>query len=201
MTKRARFLAAAVAASSLLVAVPGAQAEVRVGKNYRLNSDSNAFRGKDAPALGVNPSNPNHVVQVANEYLGPICEGTASFDGGATWSTADPLPVPPAGGGQPFLPACSTVGDHAGESMFQTVGFGSGQDVYVAYASRRQAGTSFEQQSIIVAKSTDGGRDWTTATLAIPGGPGGPAGPANPYYLLPSIAVQRGAGTGGADRV
>ena len=71
MTKRARFLAVVMATGSLLVSVPGAQAEVRVSKNFPMNSDTRAFRGKDAVALAVNPRNPDHVVAINNEYLVP----------------------------------------------------------------------------------------------------------------------------------
>ncbi|MDQ3647812.1 MAG: cell wall-binding repeat-containing protein, partial [Actinomycetota bacterium] len=194
MTKRAVVLAAAMAASILLVAVAGAQAEVRVGKNYRLKADDNGFRGKDAVALAVNPRNPNHVVQISNEYLAPNCEGTASFDGGVTWSTADELPAP-----DPFAPACSLIGDHLAESQYQTVAFGSGQNVYAAYATRN----NILGQSIILGKSTDGGRTWTTATVAMQEGNAACAGSGTtlcPYYELPSLAVDPGA-AGGQDRV
>src|SRR4051794_15605435 len=194
MTKRARFLAAAVAASSLLAVVPGAQAEVKVSKNYRLANDSNAFRGKDAVALAVNPNNANHVVEIDNEYLAPDCEGTRSTDGGNTWSTAVPLPVP-AG----FAPACSLIGNHLAESQYQTVAFGSGNNVYAAYATRKLD----QGQSIILGKSTDGGLTWSSSSVALLEGTTTCSASATlcPYYELPTVAVDRGAGTGGADRV
>ncbi len=194
MTKRARFLALVMATSSLLVAVPGAQAQLRVGKNFQMNSDTSAFRGKDEVGLAVNPSNPNHVVAINAEYLNPRCEGTASFDGGSTWSPADTLAVPPAeAGGLPWAPACSLIGDHLADFQFQTVAFGSGQDVYTAYGTRRVNG---QAQGVMLAKSTDGGRSWDTASVAMPVGLTEP-----PYYERPTVAVQRGGGPGGADRV
>ena len=44
--RRALILAGVVAVGSLGAFVPGAQGELRVGKNFRLNSDPNAFRAK-----------------------------------------------------------------------------------------------------------------------------------------------------------
>ena len=161
MSKRARFLALAMATSSLLVAVPGAQAELRVGKSFRMDSDNSAFRGKDEIGLAVNPRNPNHVVATNAEYLNPRCEGSASFDGDSTWSPADTLAVPaPEPGGLPWAPPCSLIGDHLADYQYQTVAFGNGNNVYTAYGTRRVNG---QAQGVMVAKSTDGGRNWDTA--------------------------------------
>ncbi|MDQ3871088.1 MAG: cell wall-binding repeat-containing protein, partial [Chloroflexota bacterium] len=197
--KRALILAAVTAAGSMLALAPGAQAELRVGKNFRLNSDSSAFRGKDQVALAVDPGNPQHIVEVNANYLSEDCEGTASFDGGATWTEAAPLvPPPPGPGQQPFLPSCR-VSNHLADQMFQTVVFGSGQSVYAVYATPRTTIAGGEQgSSVLLAKSTDGGRTWGTSVVAMPGGADSSMGP---YYELPTVNVDTGAGTGGADRV
>src|SRR5882757_3893581 len=98
VARRARRLTLAVIAGSVALAggVSVAQADLRVTQNYRLNSDDNAFRGKDQVALAVDPSNRQHIVATNANYLTEQCEGTASFDGGATWSAAFPLVSPAA---------------------------------------------------------------------------------------------------------
>lgn len=109
--KRA-FVLAVVASGSLLGFVPGAQADLRAGNNFRLNSDSEPTRGKDQLGLAVNPNNPQHIVAVMENYLTEECEGTRSLDGGATWSVADPFANPastPA-----FAPTCR-IGNHLGD--------------------------------------------------------------------------------------
>ena len=200
MSTRATILAAAIAAGSLLVGiVPAAQAELRVSENYRLGSDPAPFRGKDAVALAANPRNPQHIVEVNANYLSQECESTVSLDGGNTWSAATPL-RPPAGGGEPFVPTCR-ASDHLADFTYQTVEFGSGENVYVAINTPRRAagaGTGEQGASILVAKSVDGGRTFGPAVTAAVGGLTSSAGP---YYELPSLAVDPGAGTGGADRV
>ncbi|MDQ6848680.1 MAG: cell wall-binding repeat-containing protein [Actinomycetota bacterium] len=194
-------IVAAVAAGSLLGAVPGAQADLRVGSNFRLNSDSNAFRGKDQVSLAVDPGNPNHIVEVNANYLTQECEGTTSFDGGNTWTTAVPLRNPaPGAGEQPFAPSC-LAGPHLAENIFQTVRFGSGQNVYVAYRLPRTStvnASGYQGASVLVAKSTDGGQTWQTSVVAMAGGASDTAGP---YYALPTLTVDPGQGNGNADRV
>ena len=98
---------------------------LRVGKNYRLTHDPASFRFKDMPAIAVNPRNANHVVEVNSNNLTQHCEGTASFDGGTTWSGATnfALPAPAAGTGG-WGRSCR-ITSHAAEAMYQTVAFGS----------------------------------------------------------------------------
>ena len=199
LTTRAISLAAATAAVGLLGLAPAVQADLRVGPNYRLNSDSSPFRGKDQVALAVDPGNPQHIVESNSNYLTENCEGTASFDGGVTWSAAVPLTPPAAGPSeQPFLASCR-IGNHLGETMFQTVAFGTGQNVYGTSITARTASAGGEQgASTLVYKSTDGGKTWGAGVVAMAGGPASSTGP---YYELPTLAVDPGAGPGGADRV
>jgi len=108
---------AAVAAGSLAATVPAAQAELRVGKNYRMNADTTPFRAKDQVALAVNPGNPQHVVAVNADYLSQDCEHSVSIDGGATWTTAQPFATRPG-----YKPTCRIAGQRA-DSTYQTVAF------------------------------------------------------------------------------
>jgi putative cell wall-binding protein len=178
---------------------PAAQADLKVAKNFRLPADNSGFRGKDEVGLAVNPANPQHVVATNSDYLDESCEATASFDGGATWSTAFPLQVPTPAIGSPFLPSCR-VSNHAGESMFQGVTFGSGMNVYAVSITPRAAGGVEEGASVLLYKSSNGGVTWGAGIIAMPGGTGSTAA-TGPYYELPSVVVEPGGGTGGADLV
>ena len=72
-----------------LAIVPVAQADVRVGENYRLESDPNPFRGKDQVALAVNPSNPNHIVETQRQLPDRELRGRRRASTAAsTWSAA-----------------------------------------------------------------------------------------------------------------
>ncbi len=197
--RRACALVALTAVGSSLGLVSAAQAEVRVGKNYRLNSDSSPFRGKDQVGLAVNPRNPRHIVEVNAEYRTENCEYTASFDGGRIWSAARPMiPPPPTAGEQPFQPSCR-VSDHLAEQMDQTVAFGSGQNVYAtSVTARTTLGGGEQGQSALVYRSVDGGRTFRPGVIAMAGGENPMMGPT---FQLPKIAVEPGAGAGGTDRV
>ena len=185
--KRAFILAAVAASGALLGIVPGAQADLRVGKNYRLNADSSAFRGKDQVALAVDPANPQHVVEVNADYLTEGCEHTVSFDGGATWSPAVRFANLPG-----FRPTCRVPG-HLADQLYQTVAFGRGQNVYVAMiAPKEAAGGGEEGASVVVSKSTDGGKTFSTPTVAMRGGVSG-AQAAGPSYELPTVTVDPGS--------
>jgi len=207
--RRALILAAVAGVGSSLAFAPGAAAELRVGKNFRMSSDLSGTRGKDQLGMAVNPNNPQHIVAVHANYLTEDCEGTRSLDGGQTWSPAVPFPVPAASAGAPedpniglaFKPSCR-ISDHLAEQMYQTVAFGSGQDVYATYVTTRATPQGETSSYTIVVKSTDGGLTWGQPVIAMAGGPQNiPKPVAGPYYELPTVSVERGAAAGGADRV
>jgi len=188
----ASILAVTVAATvSLAGIVPAAQAELRVGKNQRLTSDSSPFRGKDAVALVADPNDPQHIVEVNANYLSTMCEYTVSRDGGNTWSPAKDFATP-----QGFGTTCGR-GDHLADYSFQTVVFGTGQNVYTTFSAPQG---DMAAESVLVAKSGNGGTTFAPAVVAMPGGRDSEIGP---YFELPSVTVDPGAGTAGAgaDRV
>ncbi len=203
MIKRASIVVAAFAAVSLAGLVPAAQAALRVGENYRLASDSSPFRGKDAAALAVDPGNPQHIVEVDANYLSQECEYTVSRNGGSTWSAAITFKTPaPAAGEQPFLSTCGR-GNHLSDHAFQSVAFGSGQNVYTAFAVPRAIAGAPERESgmsVLVAKSANGGRTFAPAVVAIAGG-SAQSSPSSASYELPSVGVDPRRGSAGTDRV
>src|SRR3954454_6920856 len=195
----------AVLPAGLAQAAPGP----RFGENYRLVSDTPA-RVRDVPGLAVNPANQNHIVEADNDPINGECDYHVSFDGGKTW-TGGHLRVKQSGENPPFpVPPCLQNFDSGGYSHFNTgIVFGSGQNVYVTFSAHR--GTFNRPESnldggdgddAVVAHSTDGGRTYQPAVVAVPGG--GPTS-VNPGLagigMRPQLAVQRGAGTGGADRL
>jgi len=184
-------LAATVGLSALPAAVQAQQ--VRVSPNIQLDSDTRPFRGHDQVALAVDPADSQHVVAVYANYLDRVCESSVSSDGGTTWTTAVKLSPPLPGVGQmPFAAGCST---------FQSIEYGTGQQVY-AVATLARSGTAFGDSSVLLYKSINGGATWQPGVVAMDGGPGGASFPTpGPSYSRPAVSVDAGAGTAGADRV
>jgi hypothetical protein len=185
--------AAFVLVSSLALAVvtTAAQSEVVAGRvlyNTRLDTGNDPLRGLDIPGMTVDPSNPQHVVLVDEDYLNGQCDFHTSFDGGKTWPNSGHL-TSPAGF---FDPPCHTF-DSGGYAHFnESVVFGTGQNVYVTYANHRgpqqrpETGTAAgEGDSVIVNKSTDGGKTFGQGVVAIQG-----AADSRPFIIRPGIAVQ-----------
>jgi hypothetical protein len=120
----------------------------------------------EAPGLAVDPLDPNHVVEVDQDVLAGQCEYHVSFDGGQTW-TGGNLRAP---GGFPD-PPCVGLSGAGYPHMEQSVVFGSGQSVYTVFDSRQN---TMMPDSVLVAHSSDGGRTFATAVVAVAGTPTGP---------------------------
>jgi putative cell wall-binding protein len=200
---RAWILAAAATALLAVTSTPAsgapsansAASSGHLSANARLTSDKAVLRGHDMPALAVDPSDPNHIVLIEENFLAGQCDFHTSFDGGRTW-TDGVLTVP-----SDFAnPPCNTF-DSGGYAHFnQSVVFGSGQNVYTTFASHRGLQerpeikvVQGEGDSIIVNHSTDGGRTFQTGVVAIHGSP-----MSQPYVIRPGVAVFPKAG---GDRV
>lgn len=193
--------------------VPAAQAAPgpRIGENFVLPPQSSS-RGRDVPSLSVNPADANHIVETEIDPVNFQCDYNVSFDGGRTW-TGGHLTAQSRGENPPFpTPACSQNFDSGGyaHSNNASIIFGSGQNVYVTFSAHRGAFNRPESNAdggdgddSLVARSTDGGRTFGPAVIAVPGGGpvvGGQEGLAG-RGMRPQIAVQRGAGSGGRDRL
>lgn len=178
MKARALLAICALAASTLAIPTGQAAVDVQVGKNYRMDTDLKPSRTKDAVGLAVHPKDQNNIVSVNTDWTDQECEFHTSFDGGRTWKGGD-LQAPEGYDERP----CSSVG-HGASAMDQSVEFGSGNNVYTTFASAlTDAG-----QSILVSKSTDGGKRFREATVAVPGGPISGTGP---DFRFPKLTVQR----------
>ena len=203
MMIRKSSLAAITAAAVLLGLLPTAQAEIRVGKNYNLASDSSKFRARDQVGLAVHRTDKQKLVAINANYLDLECEASRSTDGGTTWTEAVPLLPPDPGAGEaPFNKRCA---------FHQSVEFGTGDNVYaiVTAARRKVPGGAFVPASpdsaVLIYKSTNAGATWSRGVVAMTEGLGTDDTTAQatqgPSYSRPTLAVDPGAGTGGADRV
>ncbi|MGH9076537.1 MAG: sialidase family protein, partial [Acidimicrobiales bacterium] len=174
-----------------------APAGFRVGANAVFGASStpgvntDPLRGLDIPAFAVDPANPSHIVLVDENFLTAQCEYHVTFDGGRTWSGG--RLTTPADFAQP---PCNTFDSGGYAHDDQSVVFGSGNNVYTTFASHRGLQErpethviQGEGDSVMVAHSSDGGRTFQTATVAIQGGPG-----PQPYVIRPGIAVAPGTG-------
>jgi hypothetical protein len=193
MSKFGRPVAMGLGMSILLaLAGPPANGEVpagRVSENTRFQSENrDPVRGRDIPGLAVDPADPRHVVMITEEFITGQCDFHASFDGGRTWSNEGHLTVP-----TDFAdPPCRTY-DSGGYAHFnKSVVWGTGQNVYTTFASHRgeqqrpETGTAAgEGDSVIVNRSTDGGRTWERGVVAIQG-----ARESRPFIIRPGVAVQ-----------
>ncbi len=194
-------LALVTLAGPLSVAVPGAEAQtvgqLRAEPNRKLGTNTDPSRQPQAPGLAGDPADVRHIVEVDIESRAEQCAYHVTFDGGATWDGG--LLRAPAG----FPARACRRADAPGTPTQQdfhmvangSVMFGAGQNVYTTFASQRSAA---EGDSVLVARSTDGGRTFGVGVVAIPGGAPNATGP---RHKLPTLAVRPGAGTGGADMI
>jgi hypothetical protein len=186
----------ALAAATALTAIAPAEssAVTRVGPNYRLDlpTDPAPLRGRDALGLAVNPNNSDHIVAIWQDLTTQYCETATSFDEGRTWRRVR-LKAP-----EGFVSPPCTVGGHLAAQLDGGIAFGRGNTVYATFASGDYNADGSERgKSVLVAKSTDGGRTFSTGVVALRGGDKTDAGP---DYQLPKIAVRRGE-RGRSDRI
>jgi hypothetical protein len=145
------------------------------------NGDINLARAYEVPSVAVDPKDPNHMVVTDNNLVGGNCTWHVSFDAGRSWK--DGVFEPPAG-----FTRCAL--DSAGFLVSGNVVIGPTGTVYFTYTS---IAPGAETESVMVATSTDGGRTFAPARVAVAGGG------AQPGYRRPSITAA--AGEAGKDRL
>ncbi len=187
--RRPRSLVLLVPLSGLLLA-PSAHGQsqdraVRVSNNQAVVVDdieAVPVRGLDIPGLAADPSDSDHLVLVAEDLLAGECTFRVTFDGGATWA-GGVLEAPEGFQDPPCVGFDSGGYTHTDGS----VAFGSDQNVYTTFSSVREG----QGDSVLVARSIDGGRTFETATVAIPGGVERSAeGDIGPVNQRPKLAVE-----------
>ena len=166
---------------------------LRVGANYPLEFPAGIpIYGRDAVGLAVNPRNPRHIVALYSDYKTLWCEVVVSTNQGRTWRRSR-LKTPPG-----FISPPCTVGDHLANFVDGGIAFGKGNTVYATFASgRADDQANSVGKSVLVAKSTNGGRSFAPGVIALAGGDDPEIGP---DYTLPKLVVKPGVGAG-EDRI
>ncbi len=129
----------------------------RITTNTPLAGPSPAL-GRDVPGLAVDPADPNHVVEVDEDFARGQCTFGTSFDGGRTWGRGDLSVVSGVAGGDPLAPPCDAISSAGNAHFDQSVAFGSGANVFTTFASGN---------AVVVAHSADGGKTWSPGVRAI----------------------------------
>jgi hypothetical protein len=168
----------------------GQAAGGNVTANVRVGTDNlDPFRGGDIPAVAADPADPRHIVMANDNFVTGECEFRVTFDGGSSWD-AGKLKAPDG-----FLsPPCRTLSSGGYPHMNQSLSFGTGQNVYTVFDSPKGAQQVFgapsfgqgQADSVLVARSSDGGRTFATAVVAIAAPDGAPF----PFYIRPTLGVQ-----------
>ncbi len=163
----------------------GPLADCDVG-GCKANADPLPARGYEVPSVVVDPGDPDHLVVADVNLVGGVCGWHVTFDGGAEW--ADGVFELPSG-----FRNCQL--DSAGFLAAGNVARGPSGTLYYVLSSARvdQAEQALEGESVLVARSNDGGRTFAPATVAVPGAS------TEVSYVRPSLNVV--AGPDGADRV
>ena len=182
-------LAALVSTAAPPAAGAGAAIVGRVSANTRVGADNkDPFRGADIPGVAVDPADARHLVLLDENFVTGQCEVRVTSDGGSSWDTT--ALRAPAG----FVsPPCEQFNSGGYPHVNQSIAFGSNNQVYATFDSTtgpRQVFTNpsknqGQADSTLVAKSSDGGKTFGVATVAI----AAPPGP-QPYYVRPTVGVQ-----------
>jgi hypothetical protein len=193
-TKPPSALVLLFACGVVLTALPpgasGEPADGKVAANARVGAENpDPFRGDDIPAVAADPGDPHHIVMVNDNFVTGECEFRATFDGGIRWEGGK-LKAP---AGFPS-PPCRTLSSGGYPHVNQSVAFGTGQNVYTVFDSPKgpqqvYGAPSFGQgqaDSVLVARSSDGGRSFNTAVVAIAAPDGAPF----PFYIRSTLGVQ-----------
>ena len=184
-------LALALLVVGVLLTPASSGAAVRVGSNHALDPDRPIY-ARDALGLAVNPRDKSHVVAVYTDVDTLECYVAVSFNRGRTWRSTR-LEAPPG-----YVDPPCTVGRHLAALLDQSIAFGKKRNVYTTFSSAI-ADPAGEPggKSVIVARSTNGGRSFRTGVVALQGNVQVEPGP---DYTLPELAVKRGR-KGRADRI
>lgn len=152
----------------------------------RANDDPRPARGYEVPAVAVGPADPDHMVVTDINLVGGHCGWHVTFDGGREW-TDGVFELPPG------FRQCRL--DSGGFLPLGNVAVGPSGTIYTVLASARvdEQGRPTEGESVLLARSGDGGRSFSPATVAVPGGP------PTDSWLRPALTAA--PGPSGSDRL
>lgn len=152
----------------------------------RAAEDPGLARGYEGPSVAVNPEDEDHMVVVDAKMTAGHCTWHVTFDRGKEW--LDGTFQGPDG-----YNGCKINGGAGGHVPIgpASVAFGPSGRVYAAYGSAHRPDQG-SRESVILATSTDGGKEFSTAVAARP--------PGDEFsYARPQMSVV--AGPNGADRI
>jgi hypothetical protein len=141
------------------LASPGNTGSVSVGSNIDISNEPGP---QSETSIAINPANPGQIVAGSNEIDRLPMRGYFSSDGGKTWGGVDlPLPPPLNGSGTDFGSDPAVAWDTQGHVFYAyiVVFFNKGFDAIT--------GTE-----MAVARSSDGGRTWTSTYFNFNSGSG-----------------------------
>ncbi len=144
------------------------------------------LRAFESAYVAADPRSPDHVVVTDADLLATRCAWHTSFDGGKHW--IDGRFELPAG-----YSGCRIDPPSGGHVPNGSVGIGSGGRVYAVFGSA--SGADPGRESVMLAISTDGGRTFGPAAVAV-----APPGAGLGLARLLMTVVARPAGPGGASR-
>lgn len=167
--------------AQFLLAEPEAEAGsatkgVRFGANVRLSDEHIAGRliGQTEPTIAVSPANPANLVAGFHDLFPTkndfVCRIAFTSDGGASWSLGGAVPLQTSGN---FCSDPALAADSEGNFFYAylDIRFGS------------------QRSDVDVAKSVDGGKTFSTFTVAVP------TTPSQSFADKEYIAVDTGAGS------
>jgi hypothetical protein len=136
---------------------PGTTQSVTVGTNIDVSNEPGP---QSETSIAVNPSSPAEIVAGSNEIFRLPMRGYFSADGGSTWGAVDlPLPPPLVTNGTDFGSDPAVAWDTRGNVYYAYI---------VVFFSRGfQGGVAINGTEMAVARSSDGGRTWTSTYFAL----------------------------------
>ncbi len=143
-------------------------------------------RGYENPSIAVNPSDPNHMIVMTNDLIGARCSWHVTFNRGQEWKD-NYFQIPPG------YTQCGL--ESAGHLSSGNVTFGPSGTVYatISSAGGLSGDVASEKESVLLYRSTDGGRSFAQATVA--------AKPPSPEIAWVRPSVVAVPGPGGRDQL
>ena len=136
---------------------PGTTKSVTVGANV---DASNEAGPQSETSIAVNPSDPAQIVAGSNEIFRLPMRGYFSADGGADWGAVDlPLPPPLTANGTDFGSDPAVAWDTHGNVFYSYI--------VVFFSGGFPNGVAIDGTEMAVARSSDGGKTWTSTYFAL----------------------------------
>jgi len=139
------------------LANPGATGSVAVGANVDVSNESGP---QSETSIAVNPSDTSEIVAGSNEIFRLPMRGYFSSDGGTRWGAVDlPLPPPLTPNGTDFGSDPAVAWDTHGNVFYSYI--------VVFFSNGFPNGVAINGTELAVARSSDGGRTWTSTFFAL----------------------------------